>query len=130
MPRGNAPMAAALDHLVHRNDLAVLEDAQLVGHAVHLDNAPARGVRYAVEIAIHRDHAIAGDAPIEPQNRLERPRRERLELWLLFGKVRGNDTPGRGVRADVGHLVKPFAKLRIEIVEVAKPTAEEEVLAG
>ena len=50
---------------------AVLEDADLRSRAVHLDHAPAHGVRHAIEIAVERDHAIAGDPPLQLQHRLE-----------------------------------------------------------
>ena len=53
---------------------------------------------------------------------------------MLLGKVLGNDAPGGGVQAYIGHLVQPLAKLLIEIVEIAKahdiPIEENEVLAG
>jgi hypothetical protein len=57
------------------DDLAVLEEADLRGRAMHLDHAPAGGIGHAVQIAAERDHAVAGDAPLELQHRLERPGR-------------------------------------------------------
>ena len=88
--------------------LAVLEDAHLVGRAVHLDDAPARAVGHAVEIAVDRDHAVAGDAPLEPQHRLERPGGQRLELRALLGEMLGDDAPGGGMDAHIGDLVEPL----------------------
>ena len=41
----------------------------------------------------------------------------------------GHHPPGRGVHAHVGDLVEPLAKLQVQIVEIAKPAAEKEVLA-
>ena len=69
-------------HGMDGNDVARLENAHLVGDAVHLDDAPARAVRHAVEVAVDRDHAVTGDAALEPQHRLERSGRE----WLQLGR--------------------------------------------
>jgi hypothetical protein len=38
---------------------------------VHLDRTPARAVRHAVEVAVDRDHAVAGDAAFQAQDCLE-----------------------------------------------------------
>jgi hypothetical protein len=81
-----------------------------------------------VEIAVDRDHAVAADAPLQPQHGLKRPSRERLELGTLFGKMLGHDAPGRRVDAHIGDLVEPLPELRIEILEITEAAAEEEVL--
>ena len=73
MPGRDAALAAAFEDGMHRNQLALLENAQLVGHAVHLDDAPPGGIGHAVEIALDRDHAVAGDPPLQSQHDLERP---------------------------------------------------------
>ena len=96
---------------------------------MHLDHATARGVGHAVEIAIDGDHAVAGDAPLESQNGLERPSRERLEFVALLGEMLGDNALGRGMDARIGDLIEPLAELRVEIVEVSKAATEEEVLA-
>ena len=99
--------------------------------AVLCTSTRAGGVRvgHAVEIAADRDHAVAGDAPLEPQHGLERPGRQRLEAGALLGEMLGDDAPGGGVDAHIGDLVEPLAELHVEIVEVAEAAAEEEVLA-
>ena len=57
------------------------------------------------------------------------PGSQRLKRRALLGEMFGDNTPGRGVDAHIGDLVEPLTKLRIEIVEIAKAAAEEEVLA-
>ena len=41
----------------------------------------------------------------------------------------GDDAPGRGMHAHIGHLVEPLPQLLIEIIEIAEAAAQEEVLA-
>ena len=106
--------------------MAVLENAHLTGRAVHFDHPTACGVGHAVEIAVDGDHAVAGDAPLEPQHGLERPSREPLERGALFGEMLGDDAPGRGMDAHIGDLVEPLTELHVEIVEVAEAATEEE----
>ena len=93
MPGDDAALAAALQHRMHRDHPRVLQDAHLVGRGVHLHGAAARGVGHAVEIAVDRDHAVAGDAPLETQHRLERAGRQRLQMRAFLGKVFGDDAP-------------------------------------
>ena len=99
MPGGDAPLAAALQHRMNGDQASVLEDAHLAGGAVHLDRPTAGRIGHAVEIAVDRDHAVAGDAPLEPQHRLERAGRQRLEVRPLLGEVLGDDAPGGGMGA-------------------------------
>jgi hypothetical protein len=49
-----------------------------------------------------------------------------VRLFLSEGLV--DDTVGRGVQARVGDRIQPTAELAVQIVEVAKDAAEEEVL--
>jgi len=58
----DAALAAAIQDGMDGDNAALLQDAHLVGHAVHLDRAPRR-VGHAVEGAVHGDHAVAGDHP-------------------------------------------------------------------
>ena len=104
----DAPLAASIHDGMHGNDVTRLENAHLVGGVVHLDGAPARAVRHAVEVAVDRDHAVTGDAAFEPQHRLERSGRQLLKLRALLGEMLGDDTPGRGMHAHIGHLVEPL----------------------
>ena len=121
-------LAAAVEHRMDGDDLAVLEDTDLGGGAVHFDQAAARAIGHAVEIAADRDHAVAGDAPLEPQDALERARQQRLQCRALLGEMLGDDTLGGGVDTGVGDLVEPLAELIVEILKVAKAAAEEKAL--
>src|SRR5690349_24275933 len=111
------------------NDMATLENAHLVGGVMHLDNAAARAVRHAVEVAIDRDHAVAGNATLEAQYRLERTGRELLKPGALLREMLRDDALGRGVYPDIGYLIEPLLQLLIEILEIAEAAAEEEVFA-
>lgn len=129
MPGGDPALATALHDRVHGDDLPLLENAQLMGQAVHFDDAPTRTVGHAVEIAADGNHTVAGDPPLEPQNRLENSRRQRLQHWALLGEVLDDDTVGGGMRACVGDLVEPLAELPVQVIEVAEAAGEEEILA-
>jgi hypothetical protein len=129
VPGDDATLAAAIQDGMNGDDIAILENANLVGRAVHFHRPPPRTVRHAVEIAVNRDHAIAGDASLEPQDGLERSRWQRLERRALFSEMLGDNPPGRGMDAHIGNLVEPLAELRIEIIEIVKAPAEEEVFA-
>lgn len=47
------------------NQCAVLEDAQLFGQRVYLDDTAPGGVGHAVEIAADADHALPADTSLE-----------------------------------------------------------------
>ena len=49
---------------------AVLEDAHLAGVVLHLDDAPAGGVRHTLEVAGDGDHAVAADAEFDGEGAL------------------------------------------------------------
>ncbi len=49
----------------------VLEDLDLAGEFVNLDDAAARGVWDAVEIAVDADHAVPAEATLQLENRSE-----------------------------------------------------------
>ena len=87
VPGGDPALAAPLHHGMHRDNLALFEDADLIGGAVHLDRAAPGRVGYAVEIAIDRHHAILGDPPFQAQHGLERSGRQRLQAGTLLGEV-------------------------------------------
>jgi hypothetical protein len=53
------------------DQLVILENADLVGQGMHLDDAPARAVGDGVEIAADRDHTFAGDAAVEGEDDIE-----------------------------------------------------------
>ena len=56
-----------------------LEDADLVGEHVNVEDAAARRVGDAVEIAADAHHALMRDAPFELQDRSVWGERQRLE---------------------------------------------------
>ena len=111
-----------------RRSWTLLEDMYLAGQRMHLGGAPAGAIGYAEKIAAGGDHAVAGDAPLQPQQRLERPGRQRLEVGALLVEMGGDDTPRGGVYAGVGVLVEPPAQLLVQVVEVAEAAGEKRVL--
>ena len=90
-------------------------NADLASGAVHLDRTAACCVGHAIEIAVDRDLAVAGDAPLHPQHRLELAGRQSLEAWVLFGEMLGDDTPRGGMDAHIGHRIEPVVELCIEV---------------
>jgi hypothetical protein len=127
---GNPALSAPLEHGMGGDLATLLEDVHLPGQRMHLDGAPAGAIGHAVEIAADGDHAIAGDAPLQPQHRLERPGRQRLEAGALLGEMNGDDAPCGGVHAGVGVLVEPPAQLLVQVIEIAEAAGEEEVLVS
>jgi hypothetical protein len=67
-------------------------------------------------------------AAFELQHGVEAMLRQRLQLWLLGIECLGDDALGRAVDPDVSDGVEPVDQLAIQIVEIAKAAAEEEVL--
>ena len=104
----DAPLAASILHGMDGNDVTRLENAHLGGGVVHLDDAAARAVWHAVEVAVDRDHAVTGDATLEAQHCLEWSGRKLLKLRTFLGEMLGDDTPGRGMHAHIGNLVEPL----------------------
>jgi len=129
VPGDDAALAAAVEDGMDGDDLAILDDADLVGGTLHLDGPAPCGVGHAVKVAIHGHHAVPGDAPLQPQHGLERPGWERLQAGALLGKVLADYALRGGVGAGVGDLVEPLAELVVEVAEVAEAAGEEEVLA-
>jgi hypothetical protein len=76
-----------------------------------------------------RMNAVAGNATLEAQYRLERSGRKLLKPGSFLREMLRDDALGRGVDPDIGHLVEPLLQLLIEILEIAEAAAEEEVLA-
>src|SRR5271166_337155 len=110
------------------DETAVLEQADLVGEDVDIEDAAARRIRDAVEIATDAHHALVGYAPFELEDRPVGCERQRLHRRLLLGEGLVDDALRRRVQARIGNRVEPAPKLRVEIVEVAERAAEEEVL--
>ena len=88
VPGEDASLAAAIEDGMHGDNAPFLENAHLIGLAVHFDGTPLSGVRDAVEIAADRDHAVAADAP-RAAARLEWPSRK----WLELGRSSANARP-------------------------------------
>ena len=93
MTRRHAALVTAFEHGMTGDQLASLEDLDLVGERVHLEDASAGGVGHAVEVAADADHALVGDAPFEPEDGAERHQRQRLEMRLLLGEGLIDDPP-------------------------------------
>jgi len=124
-----ASLAATFERRVGCDELAILEDADGVGQDVHVEYAPARRVGHAVEIAADAYHALVGDAPFKPQNRLIGRQRQRLQGCFLFGEGFVDDPMHCRVNAGIGDCVEPMPQLDIEVVEIAERAAKKEVLA-
>jgi hypothetical protein len=70
MFRVDAGLIATFERSVDGDQSRVLEDADLVGEDVDVEDATTGGVRHAVEIAGNAHHSFMRDAPFE----LEDPR--------------------------------------------------------
>ena len=122
-------VVAAFERSMRGDENAVVEDANLVGEDVDVEDAAARRVRHAVEIAADAHHALVRDASFELQDCPIRREWQRLQRGLLLGKGFVDDALRGRVDAWVRNGVEPMAELRVEIIEVAERAAEEEVLA-
>jgi hypothetical protein len=89
------------------DQLASLEDLDLVGERMHLEDTPARGVGHAIAIAADADHALVGDEPLEPEDGAEWQRWQWLEMRLLLGEGLIDDPSGGRVQPRVGDRVEP-----------------------
>ena len=69
MRRVETFLVAAFEGNMGGNEHAVLEDADRVGEHVNVEDAAARRVGDAVEIAADAHHALMRDAPFELQHR-------------------------------------------------------------
>ena len=78
----------AMQQWPHGDDLTLLENACLVGKAVYLDYALPRGVRHALEIAIHGLLAVTRDASLEPQHGLKRSGWKQLRFGSVWQDAR------------------------------------------
>ena len=69
MRRVDTRLVAAFEGKMGGNHGAILEDADLIGADVDVEDTPPGRVRYAVEIAGNAHHALVRDAPFELENR-------------------------------------------------------------
>ena len=106
---------------------ALIENADLVGELMHLDDAP-RAIGNAVVVAADRDEPVMADPALELEQGIEGQGRQGLQLRLLGGKGLRDDPLGRAVQTDIGDRVEPVAELGVEIVEIAEAAGQEEVL--
>ncbi|MGY4183071.1 hypothetical protein ACVIHH_008362 [Bradyrhizobium sp. USDA 4518] len=77
--------AAAFQNGMDGDDFALIENADYIVQLLHLDNAP-RTVWYAVIVAADRYEPVVADTALEFEQRVERPRWQRLQLGSLGGK--------------------------------------------
>jgi hypothetical protein len=95
---GDAGSPAAFQNGMDSDDLALIENADYIGQLLHLDNA-ASTVRDAVIVAADRQQPVVADTPLELEQRVERPCRQRLQLGPLGGKCLSDDFLGGAVHA-------------------------------
>ena len=72
----NAHLMASLQGRVACDQHTGFEDADLVDHAVHFENPAPCCVRHAVGVAADADHALVGDAPLQPEHGPVRQQRQ------------------------------------------------------
>src|SRR5918994_3680026 len=123
----DAILLAAFKEGMLGDNIAEIEDADQIGQLLHLDDTTG-AVWHTVIVAADRDEAVVAHAAFELQHGVEAMLRQRLQLWLLGIECLGDDALGRAVDPDVGDGVEPVDQLAIQIVEIAKAAAEEEVL--
>ena len=79
-------LVAALERCMRANECTAFEDLDLVGKDMDVEDAPARRIRDAVEIAPDADQALVRDAPFELEDGPIRRQGQRLQERLLVGK--------------------------------------------
>jgi len=124
----DATLVASLQHWMDRDEVAILEDADLVGEGVNFDGASAGRIRHAVGIAADADHALARDAAHQAKHSAEWRHRQWAQVRAFFGEGLVDDALRRGVAARVGDGVEPMAELAVEIVEIAERPRQKEIL--
>jgi hypothetical protein len=130
MGRVETPLVASLERHMPGNENAGLEDTDLIGKNMNVNDAAARRVRHAVEIAADAHHAFVRDPPFELEDRPIRGERQRLQGRLFFGEGLIDDALSGCVHARIGDRVEPMPQLAIEIIEIPEGVAEEEILAN
>ena len=116
MRRIDPVLSAPLQDRMLGNDIAQVDDPDLVGQLLDFDDA-AGAIGNAVIVAADRDHAVVADPALQLQNRIEAPCWERLQLRLLGGKGFDNDPLRRAVNTDVSDGIEPVDQLDIEIFQ-------------
>lgn len=118
MRRIEAPVTAAFERDMARDENAIFEDLDRVGEDMDIEHAPAGGVRNAVEVATDADHAFVGGAPFEPQDRLVWRQRQRLQDGLLLGEGLVDDTMRRRMNPWIRHRIEPMPQLAVQVVSI------------
>jgi len=118
--RINPALIAALERSMHGNECTAFEDLDLVGKDMDVEDAPARRIRDAVEIAPDADQALVRDAPFELEDGPIRRQGQRLQERLLVGKGLVDDTLCGGMEPRIGDRVEPVTELPVQVIKVAE----------
>jgi hypothetical protein len=76
-------LSAARQHRMDGDQAAFLEDQDLLRGDLDLDDTATRQIWDAVLVAVDRDHAVAADPALDPQDGRERDRGQGLKVRLL-----------------------------------------------
>ena len=112
---------------MHGDELAVVQDAHLIGARFDLEHAPAGAVGNTVVVAANADAAFVVQAALDAQHRIEATDRQRQQMRALFGEVLGDDPIGGAVPAHIGYRAEPGAQLPVQIVDGGEAARQEEV---
>ena len=132
------PLAPAGQQRMPGDQTVILEDLDLISHAVHLDKAPPRGIGERVVVTADADHAFAADPAVELEHRAKRDQRQEEERRLFLGKGLVDDTTGGGVHARVvaqrldrpGRLTPGKTKRRLKRIGLGKPFERRDLRVG
>lgn len=113
-----------------RDQAIIFEDPDFVSEAVDFDNAASGCIGDRVVVAANADHSFMADPALQLEDGTERHQGQRLQRGPFLGKGLIDDTPGRCVQTRIGDSAQPAAELRVQIVQFAERTAQEEVLAN
>lgn len=128
MAAGDPPLVPAVKNRVDGNQVAVLEDVDLLGCDLYGDLPAHRRVRHAVIVAIDRDHAVAADPALQTEDLVERPCGQELQSRLLGCERFVDDAVGGAVDAAVGDFGQPLFQLGVQVGQVTERAPQEEVL--
>ena len=120
MRRIEVLLVAAFQRNMSGDERAILEDANLVGEYVNIEDTATCGVGDAVEIAADAHHALMGEPSFELQHRAIGSKRQWLQRRLFFGEGLVDDALRGRVHTRVGDRVEPVTELDIEVVEIAE----------
>jgi hypothetical protein len=107
MSRIDPILAAAFENGMAGDQPVFVENADLIGKPVNLDDAPG-AVGNTVIVAADGDETVMADAALQLEKCLEGNRRNRLEFRLLGGKGFADDALCGAVQAGIGDGVDPL----------------------